>query len=477
MMVVCAKLWQDYARITTKLEPCRTISGRGRQGRTADIKAPGQSTMTLITRTDLNFERERLRAPWGFKGGFLTECWQTMAKVESSSGQSAVGLGVQSVLWSDPAVFVGCSEAAGNATMLLLTSAALDEIRRTKFDTPLDLLDNLIAAVHRRGKEITGNPELRLTFVLNALVAVDCALWRLAAAEKNAGFNDLIPDFARAALSHRHERIVCVPAIGYGMAVKDIESLVEEGFFVLKIKIGSDPNRDGDPAAMLSWDCARLTEIHRAVGEIRPANSPTGRVLYYLDANGRYDGLDRINRLLEHLAAIDALDRTILLEEPFPEHVRADVGDLPVRIVADESAHTERDVIDRIDLGYGAIALKPAAKTLSMSFRMAKAAFDRGVPCFCADLTVNPALVDWNKLFAAHLLPLPELGMMLLEANGFQNYRDWDRMVTQHSVPNADWIAPREGVFHLSDAFHEQSGGMFAPLPHYEALTTPPRLP
>src|SRR5437868_1464486 len=114
----------------------------------------GQTTMTRIVRTGLNFERERMKAPWGFKGGFITECWQSIARVESEAGESAVGLGAQGVLWSDPAVFAGCSEAAGNAKMLLLTSAALDEVKQADFETPLDLLDSLVAAVHARGKVI-----------------------------------------------------------------------------------------------------------------------------------------------------------------------------------------------------------------------------------------------------------------------------------------------------------------------------------
>jgi hypothetical protein len=138
--------------------------------------------------------------------------------------------------------------------------------------------------------------------------------------------------------------------------------------------------------------------------------------------------------------------------------------------VADESAHTAQDVIDRINLGYRAIALKPAAKTLSMSFQMVRAAFERRTPCFCADLTVNPALVDWNKMFAAHLAPLPGLSKMILETNGFQNYRNWKAMVERHPIPDADWIWPIDGEFHLSDRFYEKSGGMFMPLPYYEGL-------
>ncbi len=425
--------------------------------------------MTRISRTDLNFEREPMTTPFGFKGGFISEAWQSVARLSSEDGRSAVGLGVQGVLWSDSDVFSSGSEAAGNAAMLLLTSSALHEVRRIEFTSPIDLLDAILPIVHARGREITGRARLRKTFALNALVPVDCAAWRLAAMS-GSSFQNLTPDFARPALQSRQHSVVSVPAVGYGMAVEEVRALVDDGFFVLKVKVGSDPQQDGDQEKMLAWDCDRMSGIHAAVESARPAGSPTKRVLYYLDANGRYDGIDRVYRLLDHLSAIGALDRTILLEEPFAEQNRTEVGDLPIRVVADESAHTDSDVIDRIDLGYGAIALKPAAKTLSMSFRMAAAAYDRRVPCFCADLTVNPSLVDWNKIFAAHLEPLPDLGLTILETNGFQNYGNWKKMVAWHAYPEAGWIWPREGLFHLDDSFFSSSGGMFAALPHYEAL-------
>ena len=77
----------------------------------------------------------------------------------------------------------------------------------------------------------------------------------------------------------------------------------------------------------------------------------------------------------------------MLLEEPFPEDYKIDVRDIPVRLAADESAHSDRDVLERIELGYGAIALKPIAKTMSMSFKISKAAYEKVIPFFCADLT------------------------------------------------------------------------------------------
>ena len=420
--------------------------------------------MIRITHSNLNFEREPLATPFGFKGGFLTELWQTVALLKSESGQRGVGLGVQSVLWSDPRVFAANSEASGNALMLLLASHALHAAEGQCFGTPLDLLDTLLPSTLAYGKAITGRADLRLTFVLNALVAVDNAAWRLYTAEQGCtDFDALIPDFARPALSHQHSEILSIPAVGYGLAVEEVVRLAAEGYSLFKIKIGSDPAKDGDLETMLTGDIARVQALHTAL-------RPYPNVRYYLDANGRYDTKARLLRLIDALDACGALAQTVLLEEPFPEENQEDVTDVPVRVVADESAHTDRDVAARIALGYGAIALKPAAKTLSMSFRMAQTAHAAGVPCLVADLTVNPVLVDWNKSFAARLAPLPGLAGGALEANGHQNYRDWPRMQSYHPCTGAPWTEAHKGLFALDPSFYASSGGILLPLPHYDAL-------
>jgi L-alanine-DL-glutamate epimerase-like enolase superfamily enzyme len=163
-----------------------------------------------------------------------------------------------------------------------------------------------------------------------------------------------------------------------------------------------------------------------------------------------------------------------LVEEPFPETYHFGVHDLPVRVAADESAHTAEDVAQRIDMGYGAIALKPAAKTLSMTLKMARVAHERDIPCFCADLTVNPILVDWNKNVAARLAPVPGWRTGLLETNGHQNYRDWRRMKSYHPCEGAPWTEPRDGVFHLDDDFYLRSGGVLMTPAHYLHLVRSP---
>ena len=134
--------------------------------------------------------------------------------------------------------------------------------------------------------------------------------------------------------------------------------------------------------------------------------SKSGRLPYYFDANGRYESKDTLMRLLDHTKKIGAFDQIAIIEEPFDENLEIDIRDIPVRIAADESAHTEKDALKRIQMGYRAIALKAIAKTLSMTMKIAQTAYDNNVPCFCADLTVNPILIEWNKNVAARLAPV-----------------------------------------------------------------------
>ena len=77
-----------------------------------------------ITKYNCIFEREPLIAPFGFKGGYLSELWQSIVKFENAEGQSGIGLGTQSTLWSDASVFIDNSESAGNSMMFLATSFA-----------------------------------------------------------------------------------------------------------------------------------------------------------------------------------------------------------------------------------------------------------------------------------------------------------------------------------------------------------------
>lgn len=423
-----------------------------------------------ITISDVgsNFEREPLIRPFGFKGGFMTEIWQTVNYLKSSSGRHTIGLCTQNVLWSDAQVFAAHSESGGNALMFALTERALQIMKGQTFSSPIELLDNILPEVYAYGQKITSNPQLRKTFALNALVGSDNAAWLLYAAENGLKtFDEIIPSAYRPALSNHHKEAAAIPLMAYSIPVGEIEAAVNQGYFFMKIKIG----QPGTQEEMLEKDMARLTAIHNAIGKVRTPHSQDGKLPYYFDANGRYEKKETLLRLIDHARKIGAFDQIAIIEEPFAEELEFDVSDIPVRLASDESAHTDEDAIQRIGLGYKAIALKAIAKTLSMTMKIAQAAHERNIPCFCADLTVNPILVDWNKNVAARLGAFPGLGNLgLIESNGHQNYRNWDTMMSYHPNRNGTWVKASNGLYELDDNFYRSSGGIFDPMPHYEEM-------
>jgi len=421
-----------------------------------------------ITNVQSTFEREPLIRPFGFKGGYMKEIWQTAVMLESESGIRKIGLGTQNALWSDATVFASRSPAAAESYMYLMTEFALQLLKGKSFESPIQLLDEIFDDVYQYGVRITGKSNLRKTFALNALVPVDNAAWLLFAAEHGlSGFDDLIPPKYASALPQRHSRAASIPLMAYGIPVEEIVKTVESGYFFMKIKIGQPGTRDD----MLEKDKARILEIHHAIGGYKTPYTQNGKLPYYFDANGRYETKDQLRRLLDFVDKIGALDQIAIIEEPFPEEYIEPVDDLPVRIAADESAHTDVDALKRIQLGYGAIALKPIAKTLSMTLKIAQAAHEHGIPCFCADLTVNPILVDWNKNIAARLASFPGLGNMgLVETNGFQNYKNWLVMQRYHPFNGAVWTTSKNGVFELNSDFYQKSGGIFEDSQHYVSM-------
>lgn len=420
-----------------------------------------------IKNVDSNFEREPLIRPFGFKGGYMSEIWQTCAKLESDSGARKIGLCTQSVLWSDAKVFSSCSEAGGNAIMYALTERALQIVKGQSFENPIELLENILEEVFEDGKKITNYSDLRKTFALNALVGLDNAAWLLFARENGiTNFDDMIPPAYRPALEHHHKKIASIPLMAYSIPIGEITGAVDNGYFFMKIKIG----QPGTQEEMLEKDKARLSAIHNAIGHRRTEFTRNGKLPYYFDANGRYEKKETLLRLIDHAKKIGAFEQIVLIEEPFPEEAEIDVSDIPLRLASDESAHTDKDALVRIQMGYRAIALKAIAKTLSMTLKVAKVAHENNVPCFCADLTVNPILVDWNKNIAARLAPFPGLGLGLLETNGHQNYKNWKRMFSYHPFSGASWTKTVHGVFDLNDDYYARSGGIFAPSKHYQDL-------
>ena len=421
-----------------------------------------------ISHTNSQFEREPLLRPFGFKGGYLSELWQTVCYLQSENANHAIGLGTQSVLWSDEKVFSSNSEAGGNTFMYTLTEQALQLLNKVSFNSPMDLIDPLFDEIYQYGKLVTRNPNLRKTFALNALVSVDNALWLLYAKENGiTNFDRLIPLDFTSTFSNKHEKLAAIPLISYNVSPEELRKEVDLGYFFMKIKIG----QSGTQQEMLEKDKNRLLQIHSLLKDIRTPHTKNEKFPYYFDANGRYETKDAFNRFLDYAREIGAFDQIVMIEEPFPEEKEIDVSDIPIRLAADESAHTEKDTIERIQMGYRAVALKPIAKTLSMTMKIAKAATDRNIPCFCADLTVNPILVEWNKNIAARLKSFPGLeNLGLVESNGHQNYLNWNRMQQYFPRHDASWVGVKEGFYHTNEAYFNTGGGIFDSIPHYEAM-------
>jgi L-alanine-DL-glutamate epimerase-like enolase superfamily enzyme len=416
-----------------------------------------------IKNVDLDFEREPLH-PYRFKGSAITEAWQVASLLESESGTRAIGLGGQSVLWSDSKVFAQHSVNGGNAIMFAMTERALQMIKGSTFSDPHELLDRLLPEILEYGKKISGNPDLRKTFALNALVCIDNAAWIMYAREnKIKTFDEMIPAAYKPGLSFRHDKVASMPSFSAGTDVAKIKKAADEGYFMMKLKIGSS----GTQKEMLAKDIAFLTDVHKAIGHYETPYTVSGKIPYYFDANERYDEKESLLRFLDHAKKIGAYDQISVIEEPFGERNQDSVKDIEITLAADESAHAVEDAAARIEQGYKALAVKAVAKTLSMTMRITQLAHEKKIPCFCADLTVNPILVDWNKAVAARLAPFPLLQIGLQETNGHQYYKNWDKMMSYHPKASGRWTVTRKGVYETDKSFYEQSGGILEDSKHY----------
>jgi hypothetical protein len=428
---------------------------------------PNKMKKIKIIQTDTLFEQEKLVRPFGFKGGYLTELWQVASKITAESGLSKIGLATQSVLYGDADLFASCTEKQGNEMMYQVVKMALELARQTPFSNPVDLLDQIFPELVKQAKKITGKADLNTNFVYNALISVDNAAWLLYAAEnKHRNFDDMVPEDYKGGLSYRNNKVAIMYQVPYGMPVQDLKAAATAGYFVFKIKTGHPGNQE----EMLQKDMERLSQVHQALADFRTDQTHTGKLIYTMDANGRYERKASLMRYLDHARKIGAFEHILFYEEPLVEHNDEDVSDLGIRIAADESVHDEQGAIRRIEQGYSAMVLKGIAKTLSRSIKIAKLAAERNVPCLCADLTVNPILIDWNKNLAARLMPFPGIDMGFIETNGDMNYQNWKNMLAYHPMAGASWTKPKNGNFELDDDFYKNSGGIFEPSTHYQQM-------
>ncbi len=416
-----------------------------------------------ITKTDLKFVREPLLAPFGFKGKYLTELWQSVVYVASDNFEATCP-GTISVLWSDAEVFAEHSPEESSALMNQVTARALQMINGESCARPDMLIRAIVPELKKYADKICGR-NVAETFVLNSLVGLDYALWSVYAKENGIdSFDGIIPDHAREALSFRHEKLAHIPLVSYAVDKDGLKSLLDSGTGLLKIKIGKacgeNLTRDEDMRSMLEWDKARLTEIHEVAKNYHTDLSKNGGIRYYLDANGRYDDIIRLEALLDHADKIGALGSIELIEEPFAPENEVFVGNLPVTINADESAHSLADVEHRLSLGYKAVALKPIAKTMSISFDMASAIYKAGGQCLCADLTVVPLLAEWNKQFASRIGALSGMNCGCIEINGNQNYKNWS-LLGEMLPDGIEYKKEVNGRFTLEDYYYSNGDKLF----------------
>lgn len=412
-----------------------------------------------IEKTELEIQRQPFVRPFAFKGASFREKWNLVVRLEDGDGRRAYGVGGLAVLWSDPRVFARHSEVGGNALMVAMLERGLAMVRGRSFASPQDLFRAVLPAVYEYGRVVTGQDDLRQTFALNALVALDNAAWMLWAQQRGIGdFDQLLPERYRPFFAHRQERVAAVPAVGYNMSDAEVTALVDAGAYVLKIKIG----QPGTAAQMLAKDCAWIARLHALVKDRQTPMTDSGQVLYYLDANGRYPDGDTLRRLIDHLETIGARARVVLLEEPFDEALEGDWSEIGVPLAADESVHSVPDVEARIEQGYAAMAVKAAGKTLSLALDLVEVAQAGGLGCFVADNACVPLLVEWNKNIAARLPAFPGLKGGLMETNGAENYGPaWSQMLHQHTCAGAAWLQPQRGAFCLDADFYARSGGLF----------------
>lgn len=409
----------------------------------------------IIENASCAYEPELFKSSFGFKGRKLTGVWQTAVSL-TSGDTVGLGLGVESVLWSDANIFARYGEDKANSLMFAVTEYATRLSIGKRINEPSELIKAVFEDAKKYADEICGE-RVTTTFVLNALVPLDFAAWQLFA--RLGRIKDFDGIFKGG---ERQKMLANIPLITYGTDTQDIVKMAEAGVPIFKIKLGSDPDGDGDREKMLRWDKERALSIHNALKNIKTPYTECGGVVYYFDANGRYDTKERLTELCDFLVKEGIADRTVLFEEPFAEENKIYVGDLPICFAADESAHSTADVRERIELGYRAITLKPIAKTASISIEMANLAYSLGAECFCADLTVNPAMVEWNKNFAARLSLIKGMKIGVLESNGAQNYVNWNKMKSYISVQYDD-----EPIMTLGDEFYGDGGGIFEISSHY----------
>lgn len=414
--------------------------------------------MIKIKKTECNYEIQPLKHPFGFKGGYSSCIWTVVVDLTNEE-HKASGSSIQGVLWSDGPLYSSLKEQKANQYMFDITSYICRLLKGLSYTYPEELFDIMYeSAMHYAHSVLKISP--RKTFILNALVPVDNALRMLYCKRNRINEFEYFASF-NGITDIKQDKLSLIPLITYNTSLEQIKNLADSGVCIFKIKIGADPDNDNDMSKMLNQDMKRLLQIHEILKEYKSVHTESGYVAYYLDANGRYDTIERVNKLLDYAKKIGAYERIVLLEEPFDETNDIDVSGIGLTVAADESVHDEVDAIRKIERGYKAFALKPIAKTITITNRVAKIALKNNINVFCADLTVTPMLVEINKNYAARLPAIKGMKIGIIESNGAQNYTNWDLMMDKHPLKDNYFTHPIKGIFMLNDMFYNSSGGIF----------------
>jgi hypothetical protein len=414
------------------------------------------------------FEDEPFTRPFILRGNNMNEVWLTVSFLKSKSGIHSTGLSVQNILWSDPLVFMAHSSDHCNALMYSLTDTALRLMKDHTFTYPSEIFDLILQRVYDTGKRLTSNPDLGMAFALNAMAGPDNAAWLLFASENHiTNFDDLIPPDYRDSFSLRPEKVAEMVHLGYEVPAGEIRSAADAGFFIFSIMAG----QPGSQEEMLAKDMARLSEIHEALEGFSTENSKSGKIIYCIECNGRYESRENLIALLDHARDIGALDHILFIEDPFPRNSDINVSDIPVRITADESILTAGDAEKMIATGYRGIALKPSSATLSMTLKIAQLANRNNIPCYCLNRVGIPILAEWDKNVAARVKGFEELkGAGLLGNDSIQYFKYWQQLLEDHPDRNASWVGAKNGCYELNRKFYANGGGIFSKIHRFEQM-------
>jgi len=405
-----------------------------------------------ISNCKIGYIKEDLIKSFGFKGGYVSNLWQVVVTI--GDGQYfATGLSIQSVLWSDADIFNKYGQEKGDLLMYETTKYALKILQNIEFDTPYEATERLFNSCYLYIKEKIGY-DIKKTFILNALVGIDMALWLYYAKKKKINSFSALTN-----LEKKQNKIALIPLITYTTSQEEIKDIIKNGEFFLKVKIGKE----------YEWDKQRIKEISNIIKKHSTIYTASKKPIIYLDANGRYESMDKLLWLIEYLDKEKILDEICIFEEPFSEEKQYDVSDIPCLFACDESAHSIKEVEQRNQQGYKALALKPAAKTLSESLKMLEYAKNNDMKTFVADLTVNPFLLELNRNIAMRIDSLNCVNVGLLETNGHMNYINWDKMISYHPLNKDGFLKARDGIFDLTN-YEINDGGIFLESKYYNSI-------